>query len=115
MICASPSSPAREDAAAVRRASRTAHAACEDTDAPTLAAIVERVLAEADAEERTSLAANGTLADPVEDFLAGAVAFLVARPDRDDLLERLRVRLSHGASGLPDVPPPDPGAERPSE
>jgi hypothetical protein len=62
-------------------------------DEAALDRLVERALAESDLSDPPS-PSDQSWGDP-EAFLIQAAAFLMPRPDRDDLIERLRARITY--------------------
>ncbi|MGQ0445568.1 MAG: hypothetical protein ACT4O2_10705 [Beijerinckiaceae bacterium] len=81
-------------------------------DQALLDSLVEASLAEERADRPMALKSNEAGVDPAQNFLASAVAFLAGRPDRDELIERLRESV---AAAPPQEPPAEVPAGQPPE
>lgn len=76
-------------------------------DQALLDSLVEASLTEESADRPMALKSNEAGVDPAESFFVSAVAFLAGRPDRGELIERLR-------EAVAAAPPQQPAAEEPA-
>ncbi|MGH6841076.1 MAG: hypothetical protein ACREDV_03150 [Methylocella sp.] len=70
-------------------------------DQALLDSLVEASLAEESADRPKPLESNEAVVDPAQNFLASAAAFLAGRPDRGELIERLREAVAAAPSQEP--------------